>query len=87
MSESDIINHAGLDSAVFLRIYKLGYFQDPNFFTYLSPFLFLDDVWRGIFLLEETMEFEIISSLVCFFFHVFVIFHACQSFNFFPLLF
>jgi hypothetical protein len=26
MSEAEIINHAGLDSAVFLRIYTLGYF-------------------------------------------------------------
>lgn len=25
MSETEIINHAGLDSAVFLRIYTLGY--------------------------------------------------------------
>ncbi|KAG6389681.1 hypothetical protein SASPL_151154 [Salvia splendens] len=27
MSESELISHAGLDSAVFLRIYTLGYLQ------------------------------------------------------------
>lgn len=33
MSESEIINHAGLDSAVFLRIYRLGYFQESYFLS------------------------------------------------------
>lgn len=39
MSEADIINHAGLDSAVFLRIYILGYFQIV--FIFLISFFFL----------------------------------------------
>lgn len=30
MSESEIISHAGLDSAVFLRIYTLGYGKNLN---------------------------------------------------------
>lgn len=31
MSEDEIISHAGLDSAVFLRIYTLGYWRIFNF--------------------------------------------------------
>lgn len=36
MSESEIINHAGLDSAVFLRIYVLGYFTPCFFFSFFT---------------------------------------------------
>lgn len=36
MSESEIISHAGLDSAVFLRIYTLGYGKNLNFFFFFS---------------------------------------------------
>ena len=34
MSESELISHAGLDSAVFLRIYTLGYLQFSFFSDY-----------------------------------------------------
>lgn len=36
MTEAEIITHAGLDSAVFLRIYTLGYFQNLIFFHFCS---------------------------------------------------
>lgn len=38
MSETEIINHAGLDSAIFLRIYTLGYSQFP--FNYYFSYCF-----------------------------------------------
>ncbi|KAJ7942584.1 calcium permeable stress-gated cation channel 1-like [Quillaja saponaria] len=39
MSETEIINHAGLDSAVFLRIYILGVLSLPLEFCFTRQFL------------------------------------------------
>lgn len=41
MTETEIINHAGLDSAVFLRIYTLGY---SSFTLFIIKFQFLFNV-------------------------------------------
>jgi hypothetical protein len=46
MSETEIINHAGLDSAVFLRIYTLGYSSFNPFHAIFSiKFQFLSLVF------------------------------------------
>lgn len=50
MTESEIINHAGLDSAVFLRIYTLGY--SPLFVIILTAFL----LFGCLLFLVESLE-------------------------------
>ena len=58
MTETEIINHAGLDSAVFLRIYTLGY----------SLFSFLFFAFWVFFFLLEKMEFffATILNVLCY---------------------
>lgn len=64
MSETEVINHAGLDSAVFLRIYTLGYLQFSNF----SPFwLYFSNYWivlSGDYCFHIT-AFVIFSRIFC----------------------
>lgn len=46
MTETEIINHAGLDSAVFLRIYTLGYSLFSLLFFAFWVFFFYSRKWN-----------------------------------------